>query len=71
MRDNKTQCATEEGIVEIHYEDYSTKTRMARLEASDNHIRYLIESNATYFRWIIGIILAAYLSVMIKLVFFT
>ncbi len=70
MRDYKTQSATEEVKVEIYYEDYNTKKRMARLEASDDHIRYLIESNATYFRWIIGIIIAAYLSVMIKLVFF-
>ncbi len=71
MRDNKTHSATEEGMVEIYYEDYSVKNRLARLEASDNHIRYLIESNATYFRWIIGIILAAYLSIMIKLVIYS
>ena len=71
MRDSETQSATDEGKVEIYYEDHSVKHRLARLEASDDHIRYLIESNATYFRWIIGIMLAAYLSVMIKLVFYS
>ncbi len=69
MNDNKTQSSTDEVMVEIYYKDNSIKNRLARLEASDDHIRYLIESNVTYFRWIIGIILAAFLSVMIKLVF--
>ena len=69
MNDNKTQSSTDEVMVEIYYKDNSIKNRLARLEASDDHIRYLIESNATYFRWIIGIIIVAYLSVMIKLVF--
>ena len=71
MRDYETQSATDEGKVEVYYEDYSVKHRLARLDASDGHIRYLIESNATYFRWIIGIMLATYLSVMIKLVFYS
>ena len=71
MRDSETQSATDEGKVEIYYEDHSVKHRLARLEASDDHIRYLIESNATYFRWIIGIMLAMYLSAMIKLVFYS
>ncbi len=69
MNDNKTQSSTDEVMVEIYYKDNSIKNRLARREASDDHIRYLIESNVTYFRWIIGIILAAFLSVMIKLVF--
>ena len=69
MNDNKTQSSTDEVMVEIYYKDNSIKNRLARLEASDDHIRYLIESNVTYFRWIIGIKLAAFLSVMIKLVF--
>lgn len=69
MNDNKTQSSTDEVMVEIYYKDNSIKNRLARLEASDDHIRYLIESNVTYFRWIIGIILAAFISVMIKLVF--
>ena len=69
MNDNKTQSSTDEVMVEIYYKDNSIKNRLARLEASDDHSRYLIESNVTYFRWIIGIILAAFLSVMIKLVF--
>ncbi len=69
MNDNKTQSSTDEAMVEIFYKDNSIKNRLARLEASDDHIRYLIESNATYFRWIIGVIIVAYLSVMIKLVF--
>lgn len=69
MNDNKTQSSSDEVMVEIYYKDNSIKNRLARLEASDDHIRYLIESNATYFRWIIGIIIVAYLSVMIKLVF--
>ena len=69
MNDNKTQSSTDEVMVEIYYKDNSIKNRLARLEASDDHIRYLIESNVTYFRWIIGIILVAFLSVMIKLVF--
>ncbi len=71
MRDSETQSATDEGKVEIYYEDHSVKHRLARLEASDDHIRYLIESNATYFRWIIGIMLATYLSVMFKLIFYS
>ena len=70
MNDNKTQNSAEEMMVEIYYKDNSIKNRLSRLEASDDHIRYLIESNATYFRWIIGIILTTYLSLMIKLVFF-
>lgn len=70
MNDNKTQNSAEEIMVEIYYKDNSIKNRLSRLEASDDHIRYLIESNATYFRWIIGIILATYLSLMIKLLFF-
>ncbi len=69
MSENKTQSTTDDVMVEIYYKDNSIKNRLARLEASDDHIRYLIESNATYFRWIIGIIIVAYLSVMIKLVF--
>lgn len=69
MSENKTQSSTDDVMVEIYYKDNSIKNRLARLEASDDHIRYLIESNATYFRWIIGIIIVAYLSVMIKLVF--
>ena len=69
MSENKNQSSTEDVMVEIYYKDNSIKNRLARLEASDDHIRYLIESNATYFRWIIGIIIVAYLSVMIKLVF--
>ena len=69
MSDNRTQSFTDELMVEIYYKDNSIKNRLARLEESDNHIRYLIESNVTYFRWIIGIILASFLSVMIKLVF--
>ena len=44
MRDSETQSATDEGKVEIYYEDHSVKHRLARLEASDDHIRYLIES---------------------------
>ena len=69
MNDNKTQSSTDEVMVEIYYKDNSINNRLARLDASDDHIRYLIESNVTYFRWIIGIMLAAFLSVMIKLVF--
>ena len=70
MNHNKTQHTSEEVMEEIYYKDNSIKIRLAKLEASDDHIRYLIESNATYFRWIIGVILAAYLSVMVKLIFF-
>ena len=69
MNDNKTQSSTDEVMVEIYYKDNSINNRLARLDASDDHIRYLIESNVTYFRWIIGIMLAAFLSVMIKLIF--
>jgi len=69
MSDKKTQNSIDDVMVEIYYKDNSIKNRLARLEASDDHIRYLIESNTTYFRWIIGIILAAFVSVMIKLVF--
>ncbi|MCY3770624.1 MAG: hypothetical protein OXG98_01170 [Gemmatimonadetes bacterium] len=69
MNERKPHSSNEEVMVEIYYKDNSIKNRLARLEASDDHIRYLIESNATYFRWIIGIILAACISIMIKLVF--
>lgn len=69
MNERKPHSSNDEVMVEIYYKDNSIKNRLARLEASDDHIRYLIESNATYFRCIIGIILAAYISIVIKLVF--
>ena len=69
MNERKPHSSNDEVMVEIYYKDNSIKNRLARLEASDDHIRYLIESNPTYFRWIIGIILAAYISIVIKLVF--
>ena len=49
MNENKTQSSTDEVMVEIYYKDNSFQNRLDRLEASDDHIRYLIESNETYF----------------------